>query len=179
MKTITINSKKHGTHIILVDDEDYELVSKYRWILEKGRTTFYAIHSSGWYNYKGKTIKRGVTIRMHQLILGIDPRRDGKRSFPVDHIDHNGLNNQKSNIRICENNIGNAANVRIGKNKIVPYKGVTCKKNNGKNKYCARIRVNGDLIHLGMYPNAIDAARAYDNAALKYFGEYAYVNTYV
>jgi len=175
MKEIIITSPKYGVHKALVDDEDYELVSKYRWTIEKGRTTFYAIHSSGWYWYKGKTIKKGVTFRMHQLILGVEPIKDGKRAKPIDHKDHNGLNNQKSNIKVVTNS-NNGANSRITKtNNSTGYKGVTIKKGN-KKKYCARIRVNDKLIHLGMYQTAIEAAVAYNEGALKYFGEFAWLN---
>lgn len=169
MKTIIIKSEKHGDKVCFVDDEDYNIVSKYRWVVEKGRTTFYALHSSGWHKNKG------ITIRMHQLILGVEQRRDGKRSSPIDHKDHNGLNNQKQNISIVTNS-HNAHNRRMDRGqKLVHYKGVTIKRYN-KKKYCARIRFNNELIHLGMFSRADEAAIAYNNAALKYFGKSAYLN---
>lgn len=175
MKTITINSVKHGQYTVLVDDDDYELVSKYKWRIEKGRTTFYAIHTSGWYNYKGKTIKRGLTIRMHQLILGVLPDKNGGRSVKTDHIDHNGLNNQKNNIRVVTNS-QNGANSMINRtHNSSGYKGVSVRKSLPR-KYRARIRVNNNLIDLGVYTCAVKAALAYNNAALKYFGEFAWLN---
>jgi len=150
-----------------------DMVSMHTWTIEKGRTTFYAKASQ---YIDGKIV--GV-IRMHQMILCVEPvRGTRKRSFPVDHKDHNGLNNQRENIRVCINSIGNSANARMYRNKAVPYKGVSMKKDNGNKKYCARIRVYNKLIHLGMFYDPISAAKAYNTAAVKYFGEYACINKF-
>jgi hypothetical protein len=178
MKKILIRSPKYGDHYAIVDDSDFDLVSKYRWTLEKGRTSFYALHTSGGYWYKGETIKRGVTFRMHQLILGIKPKNNGKRSQSIDHIDHDGLNNQRNNIRICTNS-QNRANAKLQRtNNSTGYKGVTKRtKTNGMTwRYISRIRVNDKLIQIGSFDTPEDAAKAYNHAAINYFGEFAYLN---
>lgn len=133
VRELIINSPKYGQKICLVDEEDFELVSSYPWVLEKGRTTFYAIYGrlSG---PSGRT-----SIRMHQLILRIKPETNGKRSIKTDHINHNGLDNRKENIRKCSNS-QNGANSRLCQRSSTGFKGVTIKKYNGKNKFCARIR---------------------------------------
>lgn len=168
VRQIIINSPKYGQKICLIDSDDFELVSQYQWVIEKGRTTFYAIYA-----------RPGFTIRMHQLILGVTPEKNGKRCVKVDHIDHNGLNNLRCNIRICTNS-QNGANSRVAKRNSTGLKGVTLKwdKRRGRNilKYYARIRVNGKLIDLGRHDNPIIAAKKYNEAALKHFGEFAYLN---
>lgn len=172
VRQIIINSPKYGQKICLVDPEDYELVSKYKWVLEKGRTTFYAIYSRSVYKTGECT-----TFRMHQLILGIKPEKKGKRSVKTDHIDHNGLNNTRSNIRICTNSQNGANSRKSRTDKLTPYKGVTIKRYKGGNfRYCARIRVNNNLIHLGNYIDPKVAALKYNDAAKIHFGDFANIN---
>ncbi len=181
MKELIIKSAKHGDQVCLVDDADFELVSKYKWRIEKGRTTFYAIHTNGWYAfYKGKTKTKGVTFRMHQLILGVQSRKDGGRTNPIDHKDHNGLNNQRDNICLTtyQNNSANCRKSRF--EKLVPYKGVTL-RNTSRNRptrdrFISRIRVNDCLIHLGSFDTPEEAALKYNEAAIKHFGSSAYIN---
>lgn len=171
VRQIIINSPKYGQKICLVDEEDFELVSKYSWVLEKGRTTFYAIYSRKF------TSGDRITIRMHQLILNIKPETNGKRSIKTDHINHNGLDNRRSNIRVCTNSQNGANSRKARTNKLTPYKGVTIKRyKGGKFRYCARIRVNDNLIHLGNFIDPKVAALKYNEAAKKYFGEYSYIN---
>src|SRR6185437_13748204 len=91
MKTVPLGGKNARGRVVLVDDEDYELVSQYRWhVLEQvepGRRPV------GPYAKTTRKLNgRYVTIRMHILIMG----RKG-----IDHRDHNGLNNQRSNLRIA------------------------------------------------------------------------------
>jgi hypothetical protein len=105
---------------------------------------------------------------MHRLVLGL-----GDNKQIVDHFDHNGLNNQKSNLRPCSNS-ENISNSR----KIIPktsrYKGVCWDKE--RNKWLAKISINKKDIKIGRFDKEKDAARAYDEAALKYFGEFACTN---
>jgi len=150
MKNLIIVSKSFGEHKILVDDEDFDYINGLNWLIKKQGNTFYA---EDW--------KEGL---MHRFILGInDPK------IFVDHKDHNGLNNQKSNIRICshEQNIRNRTS--YGKSK---YLGVTASGNN----WIARICHNKKNHNLGTFKNEEDAARKYDEYALMYHGEFANLN---
>lgn len=164
VRQIIINSPKYGQKICLVDDEDFEMVSKYRWNICFDKNRFYALYSD-----------RNTTIRMHQLILGIKPHKLGRTKSWVDHIDHNGLNNTRDNIRICSP-MQNTWNFRIASNNVTGYKGVTIHRNKSCTQYRSRIRVNKKLLCLGLYETPIEAALKYNEAAIKYFGEFAYLN---
>jgi hypothetical protein len=91
----------------------------------------------------------------------------------VDHIDHNGLNNQRSNLRVCTQ-MQNMANKRISKDKVTSaYKGVyPC----AKRKWQVRIEKDGKDRHLGVFATPEEAALAYNAAALEAWGEYAFLN---
>ena len=91
----------------------------------------------------------------------------------TDHIDGNKLNNRKLNLRICRNS-QNRCNMRLHIDSTSGYKGVAWHK--GTNKWQARIRVNDKTLWLGLFENAADAARVYDNAALRLHGEFAKTN---
>jgi hypothetical protein len=93
---LPIAHKTKGTHDLLIDDEDYEKIKDYNWCLNtnSNRHTYYAQHTV----YKDcKYVKR---ISLHRLIMGLGDYKDDKRQ--VNHIDGNGLNNQKSNLEICD-----------------------------------------------------------------------------
>jgi hypothetical protein len=142
--------------VALVDDEDYEYLSQFRWYCTHERHCYYAVsfkHINGY----------SVPLRMHRLIL------NAPRGTMIDHIDHNGLNNQKNNLRFV-NYIQNGQNRQP--NKGYKYKGV----NSFNGKYEAKIQYNNKKIYLGTFETEEEAALAYNDAALKYFGEYAHLN---
>jgi hypothetical protein len=91
----------------------------------------------------------------------------------VDHEDGNGLNNQRSNLRIASPT-QNQGNARRRKDNTSGYKGVSWYRRT--NKWKAHIRVDKKLRHLGYFIDLTDAARAYDAAALEHFGEFAHLN---
>lgn len=159
MKKIIVESKKHGTKEILVDDEDFEPLSKIRWNVVDHSHTFYArAHKT----INGKHSK----IYMHRHLLNAHGRTN-----VVDHKDHNGLNNQKDNIRICTQS-ENLKNRTPRKNGSSKYLGV------GRHykTWRAFIMVDGKYKSLGVFDTEECAAAAYDEAALLYHKDFANIN---
>jgi len=154
MKEIKLTQGK----VALVDDEDYEYLSQFQWQIKKTNGLFYAKRGV-WVTERNNNIH----IYMHREII------DAPIKMDVDHIDGNGLNNQKSNLRICVH-AQNMANMKKRKGK--QYKGITPRREG----WLAQIKVNYAHIYLGDYKTKEDAARAYDRAAIKYFGEFANLN---
>lgn len=153
MKEIKLTQGK----VALVDDEDYNWVNQKTWQAQVNHCgIFYAC--SGYRREK-----------MHRVIMGL--QKGDKRQ--VDHINHNGLDNRRCNLRICTN----AQNCMNGKRKggTSKYKGVHLFKPKGK--WYAQIEIGGRKhFFLGSYSTEEDAAIAYNNAAIKYFGEFAHLN---
>ena len=163
MKRIKLTQEKYA----LVDDENFEVMNRYTWFYSKHGRTGYAyrikIVSK---NKSSKKPRKRINIKMHQDILCT---KSG-----IDHIDHNGLNNCKNNLRICtqQQNCFNAQ--KTNKPTSSKFKGVTFDKQT--NKWIAQITHNGNYIKLGRHVNEIIAAETYDKAAKKLFGEFAYTN---
>lgn len=132
-------------------DENFAHLDQYKWYLSCG----YAVSK-----IKGKMKK------MHRLIVGASPKEH------VDHINRNKLDNRKHNLRQCTSS-QNAANSGLKKNNTSGFKGVFLMKNK---YYFAKIKVRREDIHLGFFKTPEAAAKAYDKAAIKYFGEYALTN---
>lgn len=138
----------------LVDDEDFELVNKYKWCSSHG----YA-----------RAVVNGKKIHMHRLILGFQKNSEQE----IDHINGDELDNRRFNLRLCTHR-QNSANRRKGCGTSSGYKGVTWDKATWK--WMAQIMVNYRNIHLGRFIDEIAAARAYDVAARKHFGKFARTN---
>jgi len=163
MKEIPLSRGK----VALVDDEDYEWLNQSRWRLlshnERYSSGPYALRSQ----YNPDT-KRSTTIYMHRLILSAPSH------LQVDHINGNGLDNRRSNLRLCLSR-QNQYNYRKTKRPTTSrYKGVSWNKQ--KRKWEAQIQVNRKHKHLGVFGNEKDAAYCYDAGALRYFGEFARLN---
>jgi hypothetical protein len=160
-------------YIVLVDDEDYERVMQYSWFPMVGKHTVYAATSV---RIPGRRSKRCTSWTMQRMLLGIGPLEKGKI---VDHIDSNGLNNQRTNLRLAtrQQNTMNTVKMRslAGEGLSSQYKGV-CRNANKRTKWTARITHNGQPIFLGSYADEEEAARAYDAAAREHFGEFAKLN---
>jgi hypothetical protein len=154
MKEIQLTKGK----VALVDDGDFERVNALKWQAFKNYQTWYARRN------EGSTPRRNV--RMHQYILGVR----GKTS-QIDHRDGNGLNNQRSNLRIATA-MQNQSNRGPQRNNTSGFKGV-CKR---YGKWRAQIKYKGEKISLGTYPDPAEAARAYDRKARELFGEFAWQN---
>jgi hypothetical protein len=92
----------------------------------------------------------------------------------VDHKDGDGLDNRKENLRIVTSAQNQQNRRKISRKTTSKYKGVYFRREN--KKYCALICCKGKRMHLGYFDNEIDAAKAYDQAAKKFFGEFARLN---
>ncbi len=153
MKEIKLTQGK----VALVDDEDYEYLNQWKWCAHHKTTNWYAVKNSCTINGT-----YGITF-MHRLILNADQSKE------VDHIDQDGLNNQKVNLRLCTGR-QNKSNRKAYNNR--KYKGT----DRNFNKYIAHINYMGKKIHLGTFKTEEQAALAYDKAAIRYHGEYASLN---
>ncbi len=156
----------------IVDLVDSDLVD-FNWSACHEKTTrgnlWYAVASPG-----GHTPRR----RMHRVVLGRVLGRWLMPSETVDHINNNGLDNRRSNLRLVSPS-GNSANTRKqrtfkGKSTHSKYKGVSRRLDVGR--WIATIKVNRKQLHLGYFDSEIEAAKAYDRAARERFGEYAKTN---
>jgi hypothetical protein len=146
--------------VALVDDEDYEWLSQYKWCVSRS-------NNRKWY---AETRINGKLVYMHRMIMNAQPGET------VDHRDGNVANNQRYNLRICtiaENLRNRGASQRVGR--YSRYKGVTMDKRNGK--WMASIKsAEGRQIHLGYFTSELSAALAHDVAAKLYHGEFAWLN---
>jgi hypothetical protein len=156
MKKIPIKYK-NIIYYALVDDEDYNKLSKYKWHYERG----YARRSQ--YIGGGRKNTKIKHIRMHQDILG--------KAEHIDHINHNGLDNRKENLRKCTRS-QNFANRKKYANNKSGYKGVS----KHGDKWQADIQINGKGKYLGIFKTKEEAAIAYNTAAKSLFGKFAYLN---
>ncbi len=169
MKRIPLTQGKFA----IVDDEDFERINRYKWHLQKAPRVYYAnriVVFEGLYDNVRARLRRGLTaykriyVSMPRQILGLC--MDDARM--VDHINHNGLDNRRCNLRVCtkQQNVWNSRKVRGSKRK---YKG-TQKLSSGR--WMALI----GGISLGTFDSEINAAKAYDEAAKKRYGEFACTN---
>jgi len=145
----------------VVDPEDFERLNKYKWYAVKDSRTFYA--------YRNKRAgKKFVSLGMHRQILNPPDH------LMVDHINHNGLDNRKANLRLatCAQNSYNRRQVR--KNKSSKYTGVSWKE--WTKKWAVIICYKRKNIIVGYFEDEIQAAKAYDDAAKKYHGQFAKLN---
>lgn len=149
--------------VSIVDDEDFPLISKYKWHALKARHGY----TTGGKIY-GPGNPKGTPVSIHRLIMNPPP------GFVVDHKDGNGLNNTRANLRIATH-AQNIANQLIRQEKkSSKYKGLTWDKTN--KSWAVSVNVNKKRIWLGRFKDEIEAAKAYDDAAKKAFGEFAKLN---
>jgi hypothetical protein len=148
----------------LVDDEDYLEVSKYKWLLTRGNSKFYA----------GRDViiaGRKTRLLLHRELLG------APRGLVVDHKDGDGLNNCRSNIRLAtksQNQQNQRAQARVGKHS--RFKGVSYQADSSDRPWKAYIFVGDVKVSLGHFQREERAAQAYNSAAVRYFGEFALLN---
>ena len=178
--TIFVESKTWGSKEVLIDTEDLlrldkeipKKTAKGKWHIAlsqngHGQDIFYAqihiLHPEGGFK-KGK--QRTTTLFLHRTIL------NPSKEKVIDHIDHNGLNNRRENLRICTVT-QNVANKRKGKGSS-NFKGVSWHKRD--QMWIATIHQKRKQLHLGYFNDELEAAKAYDKAAKDLWGEFAKLN---
>jgi hypothetical protein len=149
---------KENNYCLLIDENDYFLIQNKKVGVLRTRLNNYAY-----------CMIDGKLSLVHRLIMGLE-KGDKKM---VDHIDGNGLNNKRNNLRIATHS-ENGANKSSIPNTSSKYKGVYWEKR--KNKWQSQITFNNRTKSLGRYNSEKDAALAYNKAALKQFGEFAKLN---
>lgn len=154
-----------GDLLALVDEADFPLVTAYSWHPLVRANVTYACAS-----------RSNDTIYMHRLIVGT------AGELHVDHRNRDGLDNRRANLRIAtrtQNRVNSRKPRRAdGQPSASSLKGVYCHRRNGRwtGKWLARIGIDGKSRYLGLFASEIDAARAYDAAALEAWGEFARPN---
>ena len=154
MKQIELTQGKFA----LVDDDDFDELNQYNWCFHNG------------YAVRGVAISQGKqkTQLMHRLITNCPD------DMEVDHINHDKLDNRKSNLRVCSSSENSHNQKMQTKVKSSRFKGVYFNKN--ANKWQAQIKLDDKNKYLGLFTNEIDAAIAYNVAAIELFGEFALLN---
>lgn len=149
--------KTTNGYTIKVDDCDYSILIKYNWYgLKKGNKIY------------ADTIVKQKHIKMHRFLLNINNKK-----VHVDHIDGDGLNNTKINLRLCSNS-QNQMNRGKQRNNTSGYKGVYfCKLNK---RWKSQITKEGKTYSCGYHDTKEEAARAYDTKARELFGDYCKTN---
>jgi len=148
--------------VAIVDEADYERLNKWKWCAHLRRGHWYAKREGP------RTDGHRTTIHMHCEVLNPPP------GIRPDHINGDGLDNRRGNLRLCSQH-QNCYNRQKSKSIATSaFKGVYWEKARGKWK--SQIRFNRIAIYLGYFTSEIQAALAYDEAAEKYFGEFAKTN---
>ena len=166
MKKIYLNGITANERYTLVDDEDYEYLNQFKWSMTKKG------YVQGYIGKKTTKFGNVRNMQMHRVIM-FDKLKSG---VFVDHINGNKLDNRKCNLRLCnltENN-RNRGKIHFKQSQSVvsKYKGVWW----DRTKWRTAITVNNKKIYLGRFYNEDEAAKAYNEASKKYFGEFSYLN---
>jgi hypothetical protein len=142
----------------IVDDEDFEYLNQWKWYLLKSKTNYYAIRTSR---------PENKLIQLHRVVI------QAKKGEIVDHVNRNKLDNRKSNLRICTISQNNQ-NRKISKLNKSGFNGVSWNSNN--KKWVAQIACNNKKVHIGFFNDPIEAAKAFNEAAIKFHKEFANLN---
>ncbi len=152
--------------IAIVDDEDYDRVNRYKWyVMNRNSSTHRTLYAARGYSDE-KSRKR--IIYMHRYV------NNTPAGGHTDHINGNGLDNRKANLRTCTRaeNHQNSRKCRTATSSV--YKGVN--KHTRSGRWAAQIKIGRIQTWIGYFPSEEDAGHAYNAAAIKHFGEFACLN---
>lgn len=152
MRIISLTQDKSA----LVDDEDFDLINQHKWFWTRNK----------WGGYAGRR-REGKTILMHRVIM------NASKGVEVDHKNNNGLDNRRTNLRNASSQ-QNKWNMSLPSHNTSGFKGVVWHK--AAKKWMAQIKKNKITQYLGCYEDKLEAAKAYDEAARQYHGEFANTN---
>jgi len=149
--------------VTIVDDEDFEYLNQWKWHAAKRYQTWYAKRCST----KGEGLPLKKEITMHRVIMNTRP------GLHTDHINRDGLDNRRENLRECTHS-QNHMNRISHRGSSSQYKGVSW---HSRDKiWQASIRINKACTYLGSFHSEIEAAKVYNAAAEKLFGEFSNLN---
>jgi len=166
MRTIMLSGKNARGRVAIIDDDDYELVSRHKWHVHQ-QSRGPGRRPAGPYARTGVYVpgdRRTKMILMHVLITGIHTG--------IDHCNSDGLDNRRENLRPAGQSL-NCANARPVSGASSRFKGVRLHR---EGKWEARIRIDSRAIYLGLFADEEAAARAYDSAAIAAWGEFSRPN---
>lgn len=167
MKSIPIKSKGEVIANALIDDEYFNVINRYNWHLHNNRYARTSIYIG---IRNGKQIQSKVY--MHRMVMELSGVSLKNKDY-IDHISGAGLDNRIINLRTCTMS-QNLANSKFSVINTSGFKGVSWSKKD--KKWVAQITYKYKHIYLGGFNLPEEAARAYDQAAKKYFGVFAYTN---
>lgn len=142
---------------VLCDTADYSTLSQFKWHIKKDKKTYYAVTNV----YIGG---KSRSISMHRILTGI-------RKSEVDHINRNGLDNRRSNLRFATAKQNQCNRVRFNR---FGYRGVT--KSTSSNSFTVQIQIGGKRFHKYGFKTAEEAARHYDKLSKEHHGEFGIRN---
>ena len=149
--------------VTLIDDSDYLATANHKWYCTRNCQTYYVTASN---------LVNGKRLMLHRYLLGVTDRK-----VQIDHINGNGLDNRRMNLRFCSTSENHANQFHIY-GLTSKYKGVHWDKQ--KSKWSAKVHKTIDgkkrKFYFGFYANEIDAALAYDKGAQDLFGSFARTN---
>lgn len=143
----------------IIDTEDIEKCKPYKWCIVEDKYVVAKPYGDS----------NGTNVKLHNIVMD----HNSVKNENIDHIDNDGLNNRKSNLRVC-NHSENLCNKHSQKNNTSGYKGVSWQKNQGY--WSAKIQKDRKKYHLGFFDDPWEAAQAYNLAALELHGEFAKLN---
>lgn len=158
MKRIALSQGAYA----IVDDCDYAFLSQWKWTLWKTAGRTYA------YRQTSRTTGR-KTVYMHAVVAACK----GLPTQRVDHVDNDGLNNRRRNLRQATQS-QNGMNRGRPRHNTTGYKGVSPTTNS--DRFRARITINRRERQIGVFDTALEAAHAYDEEALSLYGSFARLN---
>jgi len=147
----------------IVDPDDYPWLRSYKWFAQRHSNTFYARRNT----YVREKARTG-SIAMHRAV------KNAPDNLMIDHINYNGLDNRKANLRLATRTQNNRHKIRTRNPGTSKYKGVSW--NTQRKRWVVKIMADRKAISIGYFKNEIKAAKAYDKAAKIYHGDFAGLN---